>query len=65
MNAICTPFDEESVIPIVKMGFDVLKVASCSAKDWPLLEEVAKSNLPVIFSTGGLQLCEIDEVVSF
>ena len=65
MSAICTPFDEESVPAIVNMGFDLLKVASCSAKDWPLLEEVAKANLPVIFSTGGLQICEIDEVVSF
>ena len=39
-------------------------MASCSAKDWPLLEEVAKANLPVIFSTGGLQICEIDEVAA-
>ena len=65
MSAICTPFDEESVSAIVDMGFDLLKVASCSAKDWPLLEEVSKANLPVVCSTGGLQLAEIDELVSF
>lgn len=63
--AACTPFDEESVSIIVDMGFDVLKIASCSAKDWPLLEEVANANLPVIFSTGGLELADIDALVSF
>lgn len=63
--AICTPFDEESVDIIVDMGFDLLKVASCSAKDWPLLEKIASANLPVIFSTGGLAIEDIDSVVSF
>ncbi len=65
MLAMCTPFDEESVDVITVMGFDLIKVASCSAKDWPLLEKVAAANLPVIFSTGGLKLPEIDDLVSF
>jgi sialic acid synthase SpsE/mannose-6-phosphate isomerase-like protein (cupin superfamily) len=65
MLAMCTPFDEESVDVIVDMGFDLIKVASCSAKDWPLLEKVAEANLPVIFSTGGLQLSNIDDLASF
>lgn len=63
--AMCTPFDEKSVKIIVDMGFDVLKVASCSAKDWPLLEEVANANLPVVCSTGGLTIEDIDNLVSF
>jgi sialic acid synthase SpsE/quercetin dioxygenase-like cupin family protein len=63
--SMCTPFDEESVDVIVKMGFDVIKVASCSAKDWPLLEEIAEAGMPVIFSTGGLTLDDIDNLVSF
>jgi len=65
MYTMCTPFDEESVDLIVGMGFDLIKVASCSAKDWPLLEKIASSNLPVIFSTGGLELSNIDDLVSF
>lgn len=65
MLAMCTPFDEESVDVITDMGFDLIKVASCSAKDWPLLEKVAEANLPVIFSTGGLQLSNIDDLCSF
>jgi N-acetylneuraminate synthase len=63
--AACTPFDEESVDVITDMGFDVLKVASCSARDWPLLEKIAEANLPVIFSTGGLTFTDIDRLVSF
>lgn len=63
--AICTPFDEESVDVIVDMGFDILKVASSSARDWPLLEKIANAGLPVIFSTGGLTISDIDNLVSF
>jgi sialic acid synthase SpsE/mannose-6-phosphate isomerase-like protein (cupin superfamily) len=65
MLSMCTPFDEESVSVITDMGFDLIKVASCSAKDWPLVSKVAESNLPVIFSTGGLKLSNIDDLVSF
>lgn len=65
MFAMCTPFDEESVDVISEMGFDFIKVASCSAKDWPLLERVAAACMPVVVSTGGLQLGDIDDVVSF
>lgn len=65
MLAMCTPFDEESVDVITDMGFDIVKIASCSAKDWPLLEKIAEANLPVIFSTGGLQLGNIDDLCSF
>ncbi len=62
---ICTPFDESSVDIAADMGFEILKIASCSAKDWPLLEKISNSNLPVIISTGGLEMHEIDNIVSF
>ena len=65
MIACCTPFDEESVDIIQQMNFDILKVASCCARDWPLLEKIAKANMPVIFSTGGLDLKHIDDLISF
>ena len=63
--AICTPFDEASVDHIVDLKFDVIKVASCSARDWPLLEKVAACGLPIIASTGGLRQEEVDDLVSF
>ena len=65
MVTMCTPFDEESVQTLVEMEIEVIKVASCSAIDWPLLETIAECNLPVVISTGGLTLKEIDEIVSF
>ena len=65
MITMCTPFDEGSVDVIVEMNFDLIKVASCSAKDWPLLEKISQANLPIIFSTGGLLVSEIDDLVSF
>ncbi len=63
--SICTPFDEGSVKVIEDMGIDIIKVASCSAKDWPLIERISESGKPVIYSTGGLTTSEIDSIVSF
>jgi len=65
MLTMCTPFDEPSAERIARMGFDIIKVASCSNKDWPLLEAVAATNLPVIFSTGGAEVRDVDNLVSF
>lgn len=62
---ICTPFDEASVEMIVELGIEVVKVGSCSATDWPLIEKIADCNKPVIFSTGGLTMKQIDDLVSF
>ena len=62
---ICTPFDEPSVDMIVDLGIEVVKIGSCSATDWPLIEKVADCDKPVIFSTGGLTMKEIDDLVSF
>jgi len=61
----CTPFDEVSVKTALNLKSDFLKVASCSANDWPLLNAISEANLPVIVSTGGLTTQEVDKVVSF
>jgi sialic acid synthase SpsE/mannose-6-phosphate isomerase-like protein (cupin superfamily) len=63
--AMCTPWDEISVDKIVEHGFDFMKVPSCYLTDWPLLERIAKYDLPVVASTAGEPLEEIDRVVSF
>ena len=62
---ICTPFDEASVDLIEKHDFAVIKIASCSFTDWPLIERIAKSDKPIIASTAGAALEDIDKVVSF
>lgn len=65
MLSMATPFDEESIDLIKFCDIDIVKVASCSATDWPLLEEIAKIGKPTIVSVGGLELNEVDRVVSF
>ena len=64
-QTICTPFDEDSVRNVVNHSYDFIKIASASLTDWPLLEEIVKHDLPVIASTGGASLDDIDRVVSF
>ncbi len=65
LMAICTPFDEESVDLILEHDIDVIKIASCSADDWPLLKKIISTQKPVIASTGGLNTVQIDNLVSF
>jgi sialic acid synthase SpsE/mannose-6-phosphate isomerase-like protein (cupin superfamily) len=62
---IATPFDEDSVGVIVDQKLDFIKVASCSFSDWPLLEKIVETDLPIIASTAGATLEDIDRVVSF
>jgi N-acetylneuraminate synthase len=65
MYTMCTPFDEESVDIILDLGIEIIKVASCSATDRPLLERIAEANRPVVISTAGLSMPKIDRLVSF
>ncbi|MBP1625993.1 MAG: N-acetylneuraminic acid synthase domain protein [Holophagaceae bacterium] len=63
--AVCTPFDERSVDRVEAHGFDFLKIASCSLGDWPLMERMGRSSLPIIASTAGSDLELLDRVVNF
>lgn len=60
-----TPFDEKSVDLLEEFDVDIIKIGSPSAQDWPLLERVSKVSKPIIISTGGLTLKDIDNIVSF
>lgn len=62
---LSTPFDEPSVDVIEDQGLDAIKIASCSMGDWPLLERVVQTQRPLIVSTAGASLEEIDRLVSF
>ncbi len=62
---VVTPFDEPSVELCSALGVEILKVASCSATDWPLLQAIAAAGKPVIASTGGLSIYQIDNLVTF
>ena len=64
-KTLCTGFDENSIDLITEMKFDIIKVASCSFTDWPLLNKIIETDKPIILSTAGASLDEIDRVVSF
>lgn len=65
MVTIATPFDEPSVRQCVDHGIQIMKIASPSATDWPLIETVATTRKPMIISTGGISIYDIDNLVSF
>lgn len=62
---MCTPFDELSAQRIEEQQYDIIKIASCSFTDWSLIESVALTKLPVIASTAGASLEDIDKIVQF
>ena len=62
---MATPFDNASIPVIVDQKLDILKIASCSFTDWPLIEAAAVTDVPIIASTAGAELADIDKVVSF
>jgi sialic acid synthase SpsE len=62
---LITPFDEKSVDLCMELGIEIIKIASSDITDWPLLEKIAKTRKPVLVSTGGSSLKDIDDMVTF
>lgn len=62
---MATPFDERSVDLCVNLGIQILKIASSDSNDWVLIEKIAKTRKPVIVSTGGSSLKDMDDLVTF
>jgi N-acetylneuraminate synthase len=62
---LATPFDEKSVDRCCALGIPILKVASSDLNDWMLLEKIARTKKPVIVSTGGSSLKDLDDLVTF
>lgn len=60
-----TPFDEKSVELCVELGVQILKLASSDLNDWFLIEKIASTRKPVIASTGGSSLKDMDDLVTF
>ncbi|WP_446008846.1 N-acetylneuraminate synthase family protein [Candidatus Electrothrix sp.] len=65
MITMATPFDEESVDVIEELELDVIKIASCSATDYPLLKRVVRARRPIVASTAGLSIGKIDRLINF
>ena len=62
---MATPFDERSVDLCVKLGIEIIKIASSDINDWVLLEKIASTKKPVAVSTGGSSLKDMDDMVKF
>ena len=62
---MATPFDEESVDLCCELGIQVIKIASSELNDWLLIEKIGKTKKPVIVSTGGCSLKDLDDLVTF
>lgn len=60
-----TPFDEASVEFAEELELPMLKLASSDLNDWVLIEKIATTKKPVIASTGGSSLKDIDDLVTF
>ena len=65
MITMATPFDETSVDKCVEFNLQIIKVASSDIKDWALIEKIATTGKPVIASTGGSTLKDMDDLITF
>ncbi len=62
---MATPFDEASVETCVELGVQIIKLASSDLNDWVLIEKIASTRKPVIVSTGGVSVKDLDDLVTF
>ena len=62
---MATPFDEVSVDKCVEFDVEVLKIASSDIRDRILIEKMASTGKPVIASSGGSNLEDVDRLVAF
>lgn len=53
LKTCCTAFDNASIPWLEELDVSIIKVASCSIDDWPLLEEISNINKKIIISTAG------------
>lgn len=65
MVTMSTPFDEAGVDWCLNQGIDIIKIASCSSMDWPLMEKAAGAQKPLIVSLGGKSISDIDKIYNF
>ena len=62
---MASPFDEASVDLCQELGVQIVKIASSDGNDWVLIEKIATTRKPVVVSTGGFSLKDLDDLVTF
>ena len=63
ITAFSTPFDFRSLDLLVSLGVPAVKIASGDATNLPLISAAASHGIPLIVSTGGCNLEEVDDIV--
>ncbi len=63
ITCFSTPFDTDSVDLLENIGNSLYKISSFHVTDIPLIEKVAKTQKPIIMSTGMSSIDEIDKAV--
>ena len=61
---LSTPFDNDAVDLLLKVGVNAFKIASCDITNFPLLEKIAKTKIPILLSTGASNILEIKNAVN-
>lgn len=61
ISFLSTPFDNESIEFLDKLGMDVWKIPSGEITNYPYLVKIAETHKPIIMSTG---MCTMDDVNS-
>ena len=62
LQTCCTPFDNASIPWLEDLDISIIKVASCSIDDWPLLEQICKISKKIIISTAGAKISTLRKV---
>tara|TARA_R110000851_G_C13051912_1_gene563179 strand:- start:285 stop:1730 length:1446 start_codon:yes stop_codon:yes gene_type:complete len=62
LKTCCTAFDNASIPWLEDLDISIVKVASCSIDDWPLLEGVSDINKKIIISTAGSDIKTLRKV---
>lgn len=62
---LSSPFDEDSVDALAKMGVFAFKVGSGEITNFPLLQRIARTQKPLLMSTGMADLAEIRAAVNW
>jgi len=65
MIPMATPFDEVSVDRCLEFGLPIIKIASSDIRDKVLLGKIASAGKPVIASSGGASVADMDRLVEF
>jgi N,N'-diacetyllegionaminate synthase len=64
LTAFSTPFDEQAVDLLARLGVPAFKIASADLTCHPLVEHAARVGRPMILSTGTATLAEVEEALA-